>query len=69
MKIYDCARVGNVKQNTAPRGLFLSAQKRPPCSSIMGRQIDRPIPRPLELVPFGSMRGAESRTVTRMRSR
>ena len=41
---------GSVKQKTAPRGSFGSAQSRPPCASTIERQIDNPIPKPLDLV-------------------
>jgi len=41
---------GKVNWNTAPRGLFASAHSRPPWASMIDRQIDSPIPVPLDLV-------------------
>lgn len=40
----------NVNRNAAPRSAFASAHSRPPCESMMDRQIDRPIPTPLDFV-------------------
>ena len=41
---------GTVKENVAPPPPFCTAQTRPPCASMMERQIDRPTPVPLGLV-------------------
>jgi hypothetical protein len=41
---------GKVNANTAPRGSFASAQSRPPWASMIDRQIDSPVPVPLDLV-------------------
>lgn len=37
---------GNVNSKLAPWGAFTVAHNRPPCASMMDREIDRPIPRP-----------------------
>jgi len=42
--------LGKVNRNTAPRGFFVSAQSRPPWARTMDRQIDSPIPTPLDFV-------------------
>jgi hypothetical protein len=39
-------RVGNVNWKTAPCGTLLDAHNRPPCASMIARQIDRPTPTP-----------------------
>jgi hypothetical protein len=41
---------GKVNRNTAPRGAFASAHSRPPWASMIDRQIDSPIPTPLDFV-------------------
>jgi hypothetical protein len=41
---------GKVNLNTAPRGSFASAHSRPSWASMIDRQIDSPIPVPLDLV-------------------
>ena len=41
---------GRVNWNTAPRGSFADAHNRPPCASMIERQIARPMPRPSGLV-------------------
>ena len=41
---------GRVNWNTAPRGSFADAHNRPPCASMIERQIDSPMPRPPGLV-------------------
>ena len=45
---YGCTGVKNLK--IAPRGSFASTHNRPPCASMIERQIDRPIPKPVGLV-------------------
>jgi len=45
---YDCVGVKNRKM--APRGWFASAHNRPPCASMIERQIESPIPKPVGLV-------------------
>ena len=42
--------LGNVKQNTAPFGVFASAQMRPPWLSTIDRVIVKPSPMPLDFV-------------------
>ena len=42
--------MGKVNRNTAPRGSFSSTHSRPPCAPMMDRQIDSPIPTPLDFV-------------------
>src|SRR5215472_16442469 len=44
------AQVSSVKLNVVPGPLLRAAHTRPPCASIMDRQIDSPIPIPLGLV-------------------
>ena len=44
------AVTGKAKWNTAPRGWFLAAHSRPPCASMIDRQIGSPIPIPCGLV-------------------
>jgi hypothetical protein len=39
-----------VNSNVAPRGTFALAHNRPPCASMIERQIDRPIPMPADFV-------------------
>jgi hypothetical protein len=39
-----------VNSNVAPRGTFALAHRRPPCASMIDRQIDRPIPKPPDFV-------------------
>jgi hypothetical protein len=39
-----------VNWNVAPSGALTSAQILPPCASLIERQIDRPMPMPLDLV-------------------
>src|SRR6266705_749456 len=66
---------GIVNLKRAPRGSHLVAHSRPPWVSIIDRQIERPIPTPLDFVVWkasktrstwsGSMPGPESRTDTR----
>src|SRR5215831_2842829 len=41
---------GSVNRNAAPRGWFGSAHSLPPCAWMMERQIDSPMPVPLNLV-------------------
>ena len=41
---------GKVNRNTAPRGSFASVHNRPPWASMIDRQIDSPIPTPLDFV-------------------
>jgi hypothetical protein len=41
---------GRVNWNMAPRGSFGATRSRPPCASMMERQMVRPIPMPLGLV-------------------
>ena len=41
---------GKVNLNTAPRGIFTSAHSRPPWALMIDRQIDSPIPTPLDFV-------------------
>jgi hypothetical protein len=41
---------GRVNRNTAPRGSLASAHSRPPWALMMERQIDSPIPMPLDFV-------------------
>jgi hypothetical protein len=41
---------GKVNRNTAPRDAFMSAHSRPPWASMIERQIDSPIPTPLDFV-------------------
>ena len=41
---------GRVNWNMAPRGSFAVAHNRPPCASMMERQMVRPMPMPLGLV-------------------
>src|SRR5271156_6530206 len=65
---------GTVKLNSAPRGTFAFAHNRPPCASMIDRQIDSPSPNPLGLVVWkgsnrrsrtaGASPGPESRTAT-----
>ena len=43
-------RAGNVNWKTAPRGRFALAHNRPPCASMIERQMDSPIPKPVDLV-------------------
>jgi hypothetical protein len=43
-------RVGNVNWKTAPCGTLLETHNRPPCASMIARQIDRPTPTPLGFV-------------------
>src|SRR5262249_50842167 len=67
--------VGKVNRKTVPRVMPGEAHKRPPCDSMIDRQIDKPIPMPSALVvknelkiwsiTFGSMPLPESSTVTR----
>src|SRR5262249_31548542 len=48
-----CSRspaAGRRNENTVPPPLFGSAQSRPPCASMIVRQIERPMPSPLTLV-------------------
>ena len=45
----SCA-AGRVNWNTAPRGSLTSAHNRPPCATMMDRQIASPIPMPLVFV-------------------
>jgi hypothetical protein len=40
----------SVNENTLPAGSFGDIHSRPPCASMMERQIDNPIPKPLDLV-------------------
>ena len=47
---HDAACQGRVNRNVAPCGTFPSAQMRPPCASMIERQIDSSIPMPLGLV-------------------
>jgi hypothetical protein len=42
--------LGNVNRNTAPRGAFTSAHNRPSWAWMIDRQIDSPIPTPLDFV-------------------
>jgi hypothetical protein len=42
--------LGKLNWNAAPRGSFASAHSRPPWASMMDRQIDSPIPTPLDFV-------------------
>ena len=42
--------VGTVNWNTVPDGSIASAHSRPPWASMMDRQIDNPIPIPLDFV-------------------
>ncbi len=44
------AVTGKAKWNTAPRGSFFAAQSRPPCASMIDRQIGNPMPIPCGLV-------------------
>src|SRR5262245_31241645 len=37
---------GKVNSKVAPRGTFALAHNRPPCASMIERQIDSPIPKP-----------------------
>ena len=46
--VYSAA--GRVNRNTAPRGSLWSTHKRPPCATMMERQIASPIPSPLVFV-------------------
>src|SRR5262245_21993034 len=48
--IHEAFTPGSVNRNTAPLGSFLSAHSRPPWPSMIDRQIDSPIPTPLDLV-------------------
>jgi hypothetical protein len=41
---------GKVNWNTAPRDASASAHRRPPWPLMIDRQIDNPIPTPLDLV-------------------
>ncbi len=41
---------GKVNRNTAPCDAFMSAHSRPPWASMIDRQIDSPIPTPLDFV-------------------
>ena len=41
---------GNVNWNMAPPVAFAVAQIRPPCASTIDRQIESPIPKPVDLV-------------------
>ena len=41
---------GTVKRKMAPRGAFASATREPPCASMIDRQMESPMPRPLVLV-------------------
>ena len=41
---------GRVNWNTVPQGSFAVAHSRPPWASMIDRQIDRPIPTPLDFV-------------------
>lgn len=43
-------RADTVNSKVAPRGTFALAHRRPPCASMIDRQIDRPIPKPLDFV-------------------
>jgi hypothetical protein len=42
--------LAKVNRNSAPRDAFPSAHSRPPCASMIDRQIDSPIPTPLGFV-------------------
>jgi len=44
------SEVGKVNRNAAPLGSFASAHSRPPWASMIDRQIDSPIPTPLDFV-------------------
>src|SRR5262249_5309981 len=44
------AQVSSVKLNVVPGPLLRAAHTRPPCASIMDRQIDSPMPIPFGLV-------------------
>src|SRR5262245_64480193 len=67
--------VGNVNRKAVPLLAPGEAHKRPPCDSMIDRQIDKPIPMPSALVvknelkirsiTFGSMPLPASSTVTR----
>src|SRR6202795_140375 len=41
---------GRLNRKTAPWGTFAVAHIRPPCASMIERQIDSPMPLPLDLV-------------------
>jgi len=41
---------GSFMQKTAPWGEFGVAHSSPPCASTIDRQIDNPIPKPVDLV-------------------
>jgi len=41
---------GKVNRNTAPQDAFMSAHSRPPWAWMIDRQIDSPIPTPLDFV-------------------
>jgi hypothetical protein len=43
-------RVGIVKLKIAPRGWLAVTHKRPPCASMIERQIDSPMPKPSAFV-------------------
>jgi hypothetical protein len=45
-----CCWAGTVNSKTAPRGSFAVAHNRPPCLSMIERQIDSPSPKPSGLV-------------------
>jgi hypothetical protein len=45
---------GSVKLKMAPRGTLVLAHNRPPCPSMMERQIDRPIPKTPGLVVYNA---------------
>ena len=65
---------GRLNRKTAPRGSFAEAHSCPSCASMIERQIESPIPMPLDLVVknelkrcsrlAGSSPGPESRTAT-----
>ena len=46
----SCGSRGRLNLKTAPRGSFAPAHIRPPCASTIERQIDSPMPMPLDLV-------------------
>src|SRR5262249_49370576 len=49
-QLLEASDEGIVNWNTAPPGSFWLAPNRPPCASMIDRQIDSPIPRPPDFV-------------------
>ncbi len=47
---YVTTPMGTVKRNTVPCGSHDDTHKRPPCASMIERQIESPIPRPSDFV-------------------